>query len=90
MIDVEAAVHDYLRREVLVPQGRDADELGPDVSLFRTGIVDSFGLLELINHLERTFGIAVRDEDVVPENFDTLKAIARFVRARCDAPAAGA
>lgn len=48
-------------------------------SLTERGIVDSTGVLELIGHLEDTYGIKVDDEEMVPGNLDSIEAIAAFV-----------
>ena len=42
-------------------------------------ILDSTGFLELISHLEETYGFAVKDEEMVPENLDSLNALEAFV-----------
>jgi acyl carrier protein len=52
---------------------------GPDESLVEGGIVDSTGILELIEFLEARFGIQVEEEETVPANLDTLSALTRFV-----------
>jgi len=41
-------------------------------SLLESGIVDSLGVLELVEFLERTFGISITEEDLVPKNFDSV------------------
>lgn len=53
--------------------------LGDDDSLLDTGVVDSTGVLELILLIEETFGIEVADEEVVPENLDSVNRIAAYV-----------
>jgi acyl carrier protein len=78
-VSVEDVVKDFIATEIVAPSGREVGELGPDTSLFRTGVVDSFGLFTLSSFLEDRFGIAVGDEDLVPENFDSIARIARFV-----------
>ena len=55
-------------------------------SLQELGIVDSTGVLELVCHLQEQYGIAVADEELVPENLDSVDQIARFIeRKRRDA-----
>ena len=49
-----------------------------DTSLLEAGIIDSTGILELINHLEERYGIKVNDDELVPENLDTIASICRF------------
>jgi acyl carrier protein len=54
-------------------------ELGDDDSLLDTGIIDSLGILELVRYLEETFAIELTDDDLIPENFDSIAALAHFV-----------
>ena len=42
-------------------------------------VLDSTGFLELISHLEATYAIKVDDQEMVPENLDSLDSIARFL-----------
>jgi acyl carrier protein len=57
-------------------------------SLLENGIIDSVKMLELISFLEEQYGIKVDDEDLFPENFDTLEAIEQYVRSKMNkAPA---
>ncbi len=51
-------------------------------SLFDKGIVDSTGVLEVVAFVEETFKIKVKDQDLVPENFETIARLARYVRAQ--------
>jgi acyl carrier protein len=53
--------------------------LGREESLLDAGIVDSTGVLELIAYLEETFGIQVEDDEVLPENLDSIANGARSV-----------
>ncbi|OLE67247.1 MAG: hypothetical protein AUG09_03450 [Acidobacteria bacterium 13_1_20CM_2_68_7] len=48
-------------------------------SLLESGIVDSLGVLELVEFLERTFGVSVTEEDLLPENFDSIRRMAEMV-----------
>lgn len=53
--------------------------LAVDASLLEQGIVDSTGVLEVVSFLEAEFGIAVADEELLPENLDTIDRISAFV-----------
>ena len=56
-------------------------------SLQALGIVDSTGVLELVCHLQEQYGISVADEELVPDNLDSVDRIARFIdRKRRDEP----
>lgn len=59
----------------------DADEgaLGNDTSFLEQGIIDSTGVLELVEWLEKTFSIKVEDEELVPENLDSVNRLAQFI-----------
>ncbi len=48
-------------------------------SLLDTGVIDSTGVLELIQYLEETFGIAVDDDELIPENLDSVDNLVAFV-----------
>ena len=50
-----------------------------DDNLLESGIIDSLGVLELVEFLQREFAIAVADEDLTPENFRNIECMARFV-----------
>ncbi len=58
-----------------MPDG-DLDE---SQSLIALGVLDSIAVLSLVTFLEDAFGIAVDDDDVTPENLDTIANLAAFV-----------
>jgi acyl carrier protein len=51
--------------------------------LIDTGIVDSTGVVEIVTYLEETFRIEVDDDDLVPENLDSVSRLAAFVDRKC-------
>jgi len=57
----------------------DESALADGISLMRSGIVDSTGILELIAHVEETFNIQVVAQEMVPDNFDSVERVAEFV-----------
>jgi acyl carrier protein len=48
-------------------------------SFMERHLIDSTGFLELVTYLEETFGIAVQDDEMLPENLDSLAAIEAYV-----------
>ena len=58
----------------------DSTYLKDDASLLDMGIIDSTGVLEVIGFLETEFDIAIEDEEMVPENLDSIENIVAFVR----------
>ena len=55
------------------------DGLAADDSFLEKGILDSTSILELILHLERTYGFAVEDSDLIPDNLDSINRLTAFV-----------
>jgi acyl carrier protein len=55
------------------------DALTETTSFGETGLIDSTGVIELVQFLEETFGIAIHDDDMLPENLDCIAAIGAFV-----------
>jgi acyl carrier protein len=62
----------------------DDTKLGDDDSLLDAGIIDSTGILELISHLEERYGVKVNDDELVPENLDSIAGIAAFLAQKAD------
>jgi acyl carrier protein len=65
----------------------DGSDLSFDQSLLETGIVDSTGVLELVFFVEESFGIKVKDDELVPRNFDSIAKLAAYVRGKTGATA---
>ena len=57
----------------------ESAEIADDASFTDRHIIDSTGFLELISFLEDTFAIEVKDEEMVPENLDSLNSIEQYV-----------
>jgi acyl carrier protein len=55
------------------------DSLAGDASLLEEGIVDSTGVLEVVMFLENTFDIQVDDDEMLPENLDSIDGIVAFI-----------
>lgn len=53
-----------------------------DVSFLENGVVDSMNVMELVVFAEEKFGIKVKDEEIVPGNFDSVSNLAQFIRER--------
>ena len=59
--------------------GEGGDDLGNDDSLLERGIIDSTGVLEMTAYIDEAFGVKVSDEELVPDNFDSIGKLAAFV-----------
>ena len=77
---VEARIQRFILENFLFSD--KGDLLRDDASFLEEGIVDSTGVLELVMFVEETFGFEVDDEDILPENFDSVRGLADYVRGR--------
>ncbi len=77
---VKDTVMDYIRENFIF--GRKDFELKPDQSLIENGIIDSTGILELVMFIEETYSIQIKDEELVPENLDSIENIIRFLETK--------
>ena len=66
-----------------VPEEAKLDE---NTSLIAGGIVDSTGVLEIVDFVEERFGIRIADHEMLPENLDSIARIAKLVRSKLDRP----
>ncbi len=57
----------------------DGAALRSDSSFMQEGIVDSTGILEVVNWLEEKFGIDIKDNELLPDNLDSIKNIQQFL-----------
>lgn len=77
---LRTSIRDFLLENYLFTT--DTSAIGVDDSLLGRGIVDSTGMLEVIFFIEEKLGVKVKDEEMIPDNLDSINKIARFVEAR--------
>ena len=77
MADTKAALRQYIQDNFIMGAGGAA--LADSDSFLEHHVLDSTGFLELISHLEETYGFSVKDEEMIPENLDSLNALDAFV-----------
>jgi acyl carrier protein len=75
--DTRGKVKKYILENFLF--SADSNAIHDDVSFMKSGIVDSTGILEIISFLEEEFQIHVDDEEVTPENLDSIYLVAKYV-----------
>ncbi len=80
-MDVEDRVRTFIIENFLLG---DEQALPRSQSLLDSGVVDSTGVIELVGFLEETYMIEMADEELVPENLDTIANIAAFVKRKRD------
>jgi acyl carrier protein len=75
-MDTKLRVREFVTSNFFV---QDAAGLTDTASLLDLGVVDSTGVLEIIGFLETTFSVSVEDDEIVPDNLDSIERIASFV-----------
>jgi acyl carrier protein len=77
--DIEETIRAYIAKEILF-----SDKYGhsDEASFLDEGIVDSMNVLQIVMFIEKQFGIRVEDEEVVPDNFDSVTKLAAYVRGK--------
>ncbi len=61
-------------------------KLEDDTGLLESGVIDSTGVLELVGFLEATFGIRVEDDEIVPDNLNSVNNICRYLERKLSSP----
>lgn len=76
MNDHSESIKDFVVQNFLFGQNNG---LKKDTSFLESGILDSTGILELVNYLEETYKISINDDELVPENLDSINNINQFL-----------
>jgi acyl carrier protein len=76
-MSVSAEIEQFILSDLT--QGRGITGIDHSENLLSKGIVDSHGVMELVGFLEERYGISVADEDLSPENFESVASIEAFV-----------
>jgi acyl carrier protein len=77
-MDIETKIKEYIAANLLF--SGDGFPYADDASFLQEGIVDSLGIVELLAFVQSTFGIVVEQSEMTPANFDSVAALAAFVR----------
>lgn len=80
MNDIKQAVKAYIVDTMLM--GADGSDIADDTSFLERSLLDSTGVLELVNFLQDTYKIEIEDQELTPENLDSLDRIAAFVTSK--------
>jgi len=76
MSDTKQKIKEFIIENFLF--GND-EGLKDDTSFLEEGIIDSTGILELVNYLEEEFEISVDDEELIPENLDSIDNVTAYL-----------
>jgi acyl carrier protein len=81
-MQVEAMIDQI--KKFLVEHFPTARHIGNDDQLLGNGLLDSLGVLDVVGFLERQFHITVADEELLPENFQSITSLVAFVQSKLD------
>lgn len=84
MEDVKGRIRDFIVENFLFGDDSGLDD---QVSFLENGIVDSMGILEIVNFIKESFQVVVADEELLPENLDSIDNIASYLKTRLQAVA---
>jgi acyl carrier protein len=76
-MEAKESVGKFVNEQFL--KGNKAITITDDSSFIDEGIIDSLGVLELVSFIEETFGFRVEDEEMVPDNLDSINKIVAYV-----------
>lgn len=72
-------IRDFIVEKFPIVKARALDD---DTRLLEEGVLDSLGILELVEFLHTELQIVVEDDELVPENFESIACITRFVESK--------
>ena len=78
MANIQEDIISFIQENFIA--GRSDTELVPDGSLIDSGIIDSTGILELVLFIEEKYSIEVDDEELVPENLDSINNLVSYLK----------
>ncbi len=79
-MSIKDQIRDYIATEL--GWDKPANELPDDYQLLEKDIVDSLGIFKIITFIEEEWDVEVQDDELVPENFQSINSIANLVAAK--------
>lgn len=76
-MSVQENIKKFLLTEIAADLGKES--LSSDEDLLEQGIIDSMGIMSLIEFMEANFNISIDDQEIIPENFQTIRNMEKFV-----------
>jgi len=81
-MNVQEVLTDYISKEVVAKTGQPMPTLDQPLLDSQGGVIDSLNMWPLIVFIESHFGIKVEDSDLMQENFQTLRALVKFIESK--------
>lgn len=82
-MEVKRQIRDFILKNAL--SGSTGITLDDEDSFLEKEIIDSTGVLELVSFVEERFGIEVNDDELIPDNFDSVSKLNEYVKKKQDA-----
>lgn len=76
-IDVKDKLLIFLQNNILYNES--VNEIDGDESLIDNGYIDSTGIIGLVTFIEKTFDFKIYDNEIIPENFDSINSIYMYI-----------
>ncbi|QDT29339.1 acyl carrier protein [Gimesia panareensis] len=80
MKSIQSEIRNFVADNFLF--GEDPESLQNDDSFLETGIIDSTGVLELVAFIEDQYDVQVDDDELVPENLDSINCLIDFIESK--------
>ena len=82
-MDLQTTLTEYITKELAIGRSK---AVTPDDDLIATGVLDSLGLMQLVLFIEEKLSIHIPDEDVVIDNFRTIRILSDYLSRQRAAP----
>jgi acyl carrier protein len=80
MVSVEEMIRKYVAEDILFSS--DGYPYSDDASFLGEGILNSMNILELVMFVEEKFHLKLPDQDIIPENFDSIGKLSAYIRSK--------
>ena len=79
-MDLKNEIRNFILENFMI--GMDEGKLGDADSLLEKGIIDSPGVLELVGFIEEHFQVTIEDDELVPDNLDSVNNLVKFIETK--------
>ena len=76
-MNVEQTIKNFIIENFIIDE--NTDRLDHDKSFLESGIIDSTGILELVSFIEEHYNVSVEDEELIPDNLDSVNNVVNFI-----------
>lgn len=79
---VETETKNKIKNYIIDATLSESKTINEDTLIFETGLLDSMGLLFLVEFINEEFNIEVKDDELLPENFQSVNSILKFIEGK--------